>query len=250
MVRVFVCLSLLSVQSLLVAGMNDARLALRAGRPEEALRLYAECLADGRDDAALWYGLARARFALDQLVLAAAACDAALFRDPSHQGAWALRGRVRVAQHRFPEAVRDLRQALDLRPDDAWVCGELARVLGRQGRLEEGYRYAILAAESLPADAGRMLGAAWAALALGRWQDAESWCLRAERAGAGRDRVASIMPRIQMALADGERRAGRIREAGTRLLRIISDWPATPQAATARMQLAALGRLAGSGKDP
>lgn len=240
------CLALLVWQgeSLVAASMRDARQALQRGNPGDALELYLAIMADGRDDAAVWYGVARSHFALDRLVASASACDAAIFRDGTHQGAFVLRGRVRTAQHRFPEAVRDFEAALSLRPDDGYVCGLLARVLARQGRRVESYRYHERAAGSLPPDPERMLGAAWAALAIERWEDAEIWSRRAKLAGAKRTQLAHLVPRIQLRLADGKRRGGKLAEAKKRLEELIRDWPDSEEAKTAGQQLAALERLA------
>jgi len=239
-----ICLVLLwHGEALIAVGMRDARLALQRGRPGDALELYLGIMAGGRDDAALWYGVARAQFALDRLVLSALACDAAIVRDGTHQGALVLRGRVRTAQHRFPEAIRDFESALILRPDDGYVCVLLARVLARQGRRSESYRYHERAAGTLPPDPERMLGAAWAAAAIERWGDAEIWCRRAGLAGAGKARLALLAPRIQLRLADAERRGGRVEAAKARLERLVREWPGTEEAASARLQIKALSRL-------
>ena len=244
MKMLMICLVLLwHGEALIAVGMRDARLALQRGCPGDALELYLGIMSGGRDDAAVWYGVARAQFALDRLVLSALACDAAIVRDGTHQGALVLRGRVRTAQHRFPEAIRDFESALILRPDDGYVCALLARVLARQGRRSESYRYHERAAGTLPPDPERMLGAAWAAAAIERWGDAEIWCRRAGLAGAGKTRLALLVPRIQLRLADGERRGGRLDQARERLERLTQDWPRAEEAVTARQQLAALRTL-------
>jgi tetratricopeptide (TPR) repeat protein len=67
------------------------------------------------------------------------ALDALLQRRPDDYAARRALGMVLMSQHRFEEAERSAREAIALRPQDAWNYGVLGDAVLEQGRREEAF---------------------------------------------------------------------------------------------------------------
>ena len=87
------------------------------------------------------------------------------------------------------------------------------------------------------------MGAVWSAAGLELWTEAEAWSRRASLAGARASDLAKILPRVQLALAGAERRKGRVGDALIRLGQLVTVWPQSSEAATARLQIVALKKI-------
>ncbi len=119
-----------------LALMARARLALRDGQPDRALRLYEAYLEAHPATSDLFYKMGRAYVAMDRLQAAAAVFERALAAGDSSAGLLGWLGRARAGSGQNDEAARAYAAAIRVRPDSLELRYQLARVYEVGGRAE------------------------------------------------------------------------------------------------------------------
>jgi len=225
------------------AGENyyrSARKAYQAGRSEDALSLYLLAREAGRDDYWLWYGIAQCHFAAGRLEPSLGALGQALARDANQAGGYILRARIRQRQMRYPDAEKDYAIALRVDPCNSFACSQYAGLLERNGRRAQAYPYRVHAAELAPNDAHALLAAAKAALALGKFSEAKTWCLHASRLAPNAAGSQSLYCEIFLAWSDAARQSGDLALARELLSGLLAKYPEGAHAEKTRARLRAL----------
>ena len=114
-----------------------AEALLQRGATEEALAQLKEAISLTPNDTTLVVRTGEIYFYRGDYATAQRWANEAINLDPSSVDAWALRGRIQLANGHPREALADFQRALGYRPEDGRLLGEVAEVymtLGRPGR--------------------------------------------------------------------------------------------------------------------
>ena len=120
-------------EALNLAGM----LAVRLGRPEEAVSLLTRAVGAKADFALAWFNLAASQQQLGRTADAAAAYRQAAALNPQYLDAWFSLANLLAESRRFAEAVQAYEQARALAPDMAQIHNNLGNALAGLGRAAE-----------------------------------------------------------------------------------------------------------------
>jgi tetratricopeptide (TPR) repeat protein len=128
-----------------------ALLLARQGRCSEALEHMKRALASDPHDASLLANLASVLFLASKYEETAEQVQGALAQDSDSHRAHMILGLAREQQHRFDEAISQLREANRLSPGPSMSLGALGHALGCAGRAEEdaGVRQILVKAAEL-----------------------------------------------------------------------------------------------------
>jgi len=114
--------------------------------------------------------------ALDRPDEALALYDEALRNKPAWISVLLSRGALHEQQGHLPEALRDLRKAVEIAPGDALALNALGYILAnRTGKTREGWRYVRRAYEIQPGSPAIKDSVGWALFRLGRLPEARSY---------------------------------------------------------------------------
>lgn len=132
--------------------LDDAGVAMAAGRLAEAGRILDKAQALDPDNPDLWVAIARLRFRGGEHLTAIAAADRALELDPDHAPALLMRALMVRDAHGFADALPWFEAALAADPTNADVRAEYAATLGDLGRHREMLEAVRGLAEIAPRD--------------------------------------------------------------------------------------------------
>ncbi|KPK16238.1 MAG: hypothetical protein AMJ62_06525 [Myxococcales bacterium SG8_38] len=179
---------------------------LSEGRPEEALRVFRQAVADDPQDARAWLDVGLASEGVGDTASAEQAYRRATDIDPRFPDPFNNLGVLLREAGKLEQAIDMLERAAAIDPAHAAVRFNLALAYEDRGRLEDAEREYRAAIERLPSDPVPRINLAMMLLAMGRPDDAATE-LRAARPMVRRDVLLSIV------VGEGLRRAGFPEEA-------------------------------------
>jgi choline-sulfatase len=120
--------------------MMQSLIAIRQGRPAEALPYFRDLDARGVDSFEMRYYEGRAYAALGRWREAAAAYEKAVAKQPGNADVWRGLGEARVALRESPAAAQAFEKLVSLAPGDALARMELGQVYRDMGRMTDAAR--------------------------------------------------------------------------------------------------------------